>query len=217
MGAGKQSTHGTAHRQSWGAQYALDGDSGCTTARCLANPSLLLGVGHHRRSSRGASAQVSQWHISTTSSRSMRLLYANMSSAQQAAYVAAGRNAGYRYQLKSVSLPYSIRQGVTYTPAITWAQTGSAPTYDPWRVRLVLRNGLGTQVWTGESALDLRGLAVGTKTDRPQMRVSGLTPGRYQLLVEVLDPSGYSAPMHLANTGRTSSGAYPVGWLRVRQ
>ncbi len=163
------------------------------------------------------SAQVSQWHISTTSSRSMRLQYADMSSAQQAAYVAAGRNAGYRYQLKSVSLPYSIRQGVTYTPAMTWAQSGSAPTYDPWRVRLVLRNGLGTQVWTGESALDLRGLAVGTKTDRPQMRVSGLTPGRYQLLVEVLDPSGYSAPMHLANTGRTSSGAYPVGWLRVRQ
>ena len=80
----------------------------------------------------------------------------------------------------------------------------------------MLRDGAGARVWSGESTLDLRTLATGTKTDRPQMSVSGLTRGRYQLLVEVLDPSGYSAPMHLANTGRTSAGSYPVGWLRVR-
>ena len=44
----------------------------------------------------------------------------------------------------------------------------------------------------------------------------GLREGRYDVSVTVVDPTGYSAPMYLANAGRSSSGDYRAGSVSVR-
>ena len=95
----------------------------------------------------------------------------------------------------------------------SWLNQGSAPTYDRWDVRLTFaRRGRETTVSLGQQ---LRGVTHASRRSRT-VSVRGLRPGRYDVLVSVVDPTGYSAPMHLANAGRTSSGAYRVGAVRVR-
>ena len=95
----------------------------------------------------------------------------------------------------------------------SWVNQGSAPTYDRWDVRLTFaRNGTATTVSLGEQ---LRGV-IDSSRRRTRIAVPGLRKGRYDVSVSVVDPTGYSAPMHLANRGRTSSGAYRVGSVSVR-
>ena len=48
--------------------------------------------------------QVTKWHVSTTSSHNMRLMYADMTPAQKAAYIKATSNAGYRYAVTRLSV-----------------------------------------------------------------------------------------------------------------
>ncbi len=122
--------------------------------------------------------------------------------------------AGYRIRARSVSLPTRFTGGSRIVVRTAWANHGTAPTYDPWEVRLtfVRRGGgrrvvvpLGRQV-TGLIGLAQRNARVGT---------SRLRPGRYDVLLSVIDPTGYSAPMRLANLGSTADGACRVGAVAV--
>jgi hypothetical protein len=97
----------------------------------------------------------------------------------------------------------------------SWVNQGSAPTYDRWRVELgFVRTSTGRTV-TRSLGQPLHGL-VGSGRSTARLRTSGLARGRYDVVLRVVDPAGYSAPMHLANAGRTSLGGYRVGSVRVR-
>ena len=48
--------------------------------------------------------QVTKWHVSTTSSRNMRLMYEDMTPTQKSAYIKATSNAGYRYAVTRLSV-----------------------------------------------------------------------------------------------------------------
>jgi len=95
-----------------------------------------------------------------------------------------------------------------------WTNDGTAPTYDAWDVRLTLRAATGGSV-TRSLGQPLRGL-VGSRTRRATLDTSGLAKGTYDVFLGVVDPSGYAAPMRLANSGRTSRGTYRVGTVGVR-
>ena len=139
--------------------------------------------------------------------------HASLDARQRAAYATALATAGYRLRLRSLTLPRSIDAGDRVAVRTSWVNQGSAPTYDRWDVRLTFaRNGKATTVSLGEQ---LRGV---TDTSRLRARVAvpGLRRGRYDVPVSVVDPTGYSAPMYLANAGRTSTGAYRVGSVSVR-
>ena len=97
-----------------------------------------------------------------------------------------------------------------------WANAGSAPTYDDWKVVLRVRDRDGTTVATRDLGIDLRRLLPG-RADAigRSLRLPKLPSGRYDLAVAVLDPSGYLAPMNLAIQGRAADGSYRVGSVRV--
>lgn len=95
-----------------------------------------------------------------------------------------------------------------------WANQGTAPTYDAWDVRLTFVHTATGRSVTRSLGQQLRGL-VRTSQRRAMVRTSGLRAGRYDVFVSVVDPSGYSEPMHLANAGRSASGAYRVGVVKV--
>ena len=75
--------------------------------------------------------QVRAHHVSTTSSHNMRLTYDQMSAAQKAAYEEAVRSAGYRYAVTRATVS-SVSPGQPFQVDLAVANTGSAPTYDPW-------------------------------------------------------------------------------------
>ena len=153
--------------------------------------------------------QVRQFHVSTLSSGNMPWTYDALTPAQRSAYATALATAGYRLRLRSLTLPRSINAGDRITVRTSWLNQGSAPTYDRWDVRLTFaRNGRSTTVSLGEQ---LRGV---TDSSRRRTRVScrGLAKGRYDVLVSVVDPTGYSRRC----TSPTPAGppSAPTAWGR---
>ncbi len=159
--------------------------------------------------------QARRFHISTLSSGNMPWSLASLSAKQRSKYAKALATAGYRIRARSVRLPDRFAAGSKVTVKTSWMNQGTAPTYDTWDVRLTfVHAATGTSVVTSLGH-PLKGL-MGKKVRRATIRTSGLARGRHKVFLSVVDPSGYSAPMHLANAGRTAAGAYRVGVVKVR-
>jgi len=156
-------------------------------------------------------AQVTKWHVSTTSSENMRLKYAAMTSTQQAAYTAAIRASGYRYVANKVTIGPIVR-GKQVAVTTTISNLGSAPTYDGWSVQLWLINSAGQKVWAKALAVDLRKILPGSKTTTTYLTVPTTLPkGTYAATIAVMDRLKYSAPMYLSNYSRRADGSYTLG------
>jgi len=155
--------------------------------------------------------QVKQYHISQTSSGNLRTPYSAMTTAQKASFVDAMKSAGYRYQLRSLTMPATIHSFQRVSVGLTFANVGSAPTYDRWHVLLRLRDARGRLVWWADTGVNLQTLLSGTRLDTRTVRLPQLAPGRYTVSVVVTDPVGYLAPMRLAIAGRAADGSYAVG------
>ena len=157
--------------------------------------------------------QVRRFHVSALSSGNMPWTHDDLTGTQRSAYATALATAGYRIRLRSLTLPRSVAARSRMAVRTSWVNTGSAPTYDRWDVRLSLvRRGRSVSVPLGRQ---LRGL-VDTSRRRTSVRLPAMRPGRYEVLVSVVDPTGYSRPMYLANAGRTADGSYRVGSVKVR-
>jgi len=159
--------------------------------------------------------QVKQYHVSQTSSGNFKTSYAAMTSAQKAAFVDAMKSSGYRYEVRSVTLPATLRPHSRFVVGIQLANVGSAPTYDQWHVMLQLRDAGGAVAYWADTGINLQTLLSGTRTDIRVLRLPLLATGTYTVALVVKDASGYLAPMNLAITGRTGDGAYPLGRVVV--
>ena len=67
--------------------------------------------------------------------------------------------AGYRYAVTSVTLPASAPAGSPLPITVSWANFGTAPSYDNWQVIYEVRNSAGSVVEILQSALSLRDIA----------------------------------------------------------
>lgn len=113
--------------------------------------------------------------------------------------------AGYRLQITSGSITTGTRGEI----AVSWHNTGIAPTYENWNVIYELRSG-STVVWTGTSTFKPK---LFLPTPLPVTVVdyfSNIPTGNYSLVVKVVDPSGYRQPLVLANRGRNVDGSYTL-------
>lgn len=138
-----------------------------------------------------------------------------MTATQKAAYESAVKTAGYRYAVTSVSVPSLVR-GSTASLGVTVANNGSAPIYDPRTVTFQLRSSTGAVVASSPSPIDLRTYLPGSTSGAAPLAVpSSIAKGTYTLTVLVTDPTGYLAPMRLANASSTNDGAYVVGSVSV--
>jgi hypothetical protein len=159
--------------------------------------------------------QVRQFHVSTLSSGNMPWSHSTLTARQQSAYAGALSTAGYRLKVRSVTLPDVFAAGARIPVRTAWTNQGTAPTYDPWDVRLTF-----VHAATGRSVVtslgeQLTGL-VGARARVAKVSTAGLRAGRYDVYLSVVDPTGYSEPMRLANAGRSAFGAYRVGAVKVR-
>lgn len=160
--------------------------------------------------------QVRDQHVSSVSSGNMPVPYASMSSSEQAAFRSAAKRAGYRYGVARVEVPSRLRLAKPVPVELTWTNAGSAPTYDRWAARLGLANASGKVLATAPVPTDLRSVRPGRRVSDLDVRFSGTVPsGRYSLVLQVRDPSGYAAPMRLAIRGRGAGGWYSLGKVQV--
>lgn len=128
-----------------------------------------------------------------------------------------------RYAVTSVSVPSRVRGSnaslgvmVANKLGVTVANNGSAPVYDPCTVTFQLRSSTGAVVVPSPSMIDLRTYLPGSTSGAAPLAVpSSIAKGTYTLTVLVTDPTGYLAPMRLANASAMSDGAYVVGSVSV--
>lgn len=161
-----------------------------------------------------AANQVTRYHVSTVSSGNSYQRYTDMSTKQRAGWRSSIKHAGFRYQLTRLTLPKTLRSGRSFSIRTTFANQGSAPTYDDWRVELRLVRPNGTVAGARRMRIDLRTLLSGSRAYTRNLTLDA-APGTYRLGVVVLDPTAHLAPMRLATKGRSTDGTYLVGSVRV--
>ncbi len=159
--------------------------------------------------------QVRDFHISQVSSGNLKPAYPDRSAQEQRGFRAAALAAGFRYEVRKVTVPKRIGRGDKLTVVSRWRNSGSAPTYDDWDVVLQVRDARGETVATRPLGVQLGRLLPGKRTYSSKLRLPRLPEGRYRLALSVVDPAGYLAPMNLAIQGRRADGSYPVGKVRV--
>jgi hypothetical protein len=157
--------------------------------------------------------QVKDFHVSLVSSGNMPFAYTSMTAPEQVAFLDAVMSSGYRYAPTKVEVSGVLRPGTVIQVKTDWANQGSAPTYDAWKVVLKLTNGSGSVVATLPLGTELRSLQSGTMTGADSVTLPNIPAGTYGVSIAVTDPSAYLAPMYLPLSGRTGDGAYPLGSL----
>ena len=156
-------------------------------------------------------------HASSVSSGNHPTKYAAMNATDQGLFTDAIKRSGHRYSLTSLTLGTSPAAAETMTVTTSWANAGSAPTYDQWRVDLVLRKAGGATEWATQLTGDLRtNLGRGsTATWSSQVTPPTGMSGWYDIGVRAVDTRGYLAPLRLATPGRDATGAHFVGTAYV--
>lgn len=177
------------------------------------------------------------YHVSMLSSTVP--LYENSTAMSDAIYdlwVKANKFGGYRYAMTSAALPATATAGTAVPLHVRWSNFGTAPSYDNWVIRYELRDVSGTSRQAVNSQLSLKSLAATqnytattqepasvTADDAVSLPTMGLPAGTYTVVARVMwnehKSSGTNvvamAPMNLAQAGRDSSGAYPIGTVAL--
>ncbi|WP_187776290.1 DUF4832 domain-containing protein [Antrihabitans cavernicola] len=178
-------------------------------------------------------------HVSVTSSTGFPDQFATtkMDATQFSLWANANKFSGYRYAITSASVPNSVSPGAQVPITIGWTNFGSAPTYERWQVSYEVRNSSGAAIRNVPSAMGLKTLyadqnyssvnadpASKATVDSTSIPTTGLQPGTYSIVARVAwneHKSGGTntvdfAPMALAQGGRDSSGAYPIGGFTIQ-
>jgi Domain of unknown function (DUF4832)/Concanavalin A-like lectin/glucanases superfamily len=164
--------------------------------------------------------QVQQYHVSLLSSGNFAHAYAKHTAAEQDAFIHANKTAGYRLSLDSLTLPETVAPEQDVVLVARWENVGVAPPYRAWQVLVQLRDvGSGAVVWQDRSGIDLRTLLPtgGTPVmQRDTFKLPSTVPsGTYGLALQIVEASGYGAPLQLAIAGRQPDGSYPIGQVTV--
>ena len=132
---------------------------------------------------------------------------------------------GSRFVLNHVTMPSRIATNTPFLVTSVWSNMNVTPAYNPWNIMLRLADSRGNIVWQGKSKLDLQKLMPTknsiTPTNTPIEFTerftlpSTLTTGTYALSIQVVDPSHYYEPLHLAIQGRASDGSYALGKVSI--
>ena len=158
--------------------------------------------------------QVAQYHVSMLSSGNFDF------EPSDANFQSANKISGYRYSIKSMTMPASLQPGGQFGISTKWVNSNVAPTYEKWRVYVQLRRpGTTTVAVNAGSNVDLRRiLPTGTTpatVNESYMLPANVAPGTYEVAVKVVGPNRYVRSMQLANAGKTADGAYRIGTVTV--
>jgi len=122
---------------------------------------------------------------------------------------------GFRYVISDARV---VRRGDSLEIRIGWKNIGLTPTYDAWKIRYVIEDVKGKEIWSGVSTLDLRTVLPDTKVAPgalngaiiPHADQFQKVPENGKLWLQIVDPERISPPLALSVKGRNAKGAYPL-------
>lgn len=130
--------------------------------------------------------------------------------------------AGYRLATPAARVPTTIALSQPAPVQLTWRNSGTGCTVEPWTVVWQLRNGAGAVVWSQESTLNLadivprsyKGFAIAPDvTHEDSLIVTGIATGSYTLGIQIPPLNDYTPAMSLYQEGASGTGAarwYPL-------
>jgi hypothetical protein len=123
---------------------------------------------------------------------------------------------GYRYVLKTVSMPESANPGTTLSVSITVENKGIAPFYFDWPLVLYIVDDTDAAVFQTEVAIDIRNWLPGTNQDAANIDLpANLPSGKYKVKFAIHDPDTDVPGVLFANEGKDDSDRYLVANLTV--
>ena len=163
-----------------------------------------------------ASGQIAQFHVGNIGNGNMAPLR-SFSVGEQRQWELNNAHSGYRFVPDHLAMPSRLSAGSQFALVSNWSNVGVTPAYNPWDVTLQLRSARGTTVWSGTSKLDLEHFLPGTQSITDTFTLGHVAPGRYRVVLVVLDPQHYYSPLALAVAQRAFDGSYPIGSVVVRR
>ncbi|NHZ79876.1 DUF4832 domain-containing protein [Massilia sp. CCM 8695] len=140
-----------------------------------------------------ARAQASEFHISSVGNANFALSkpdnqrWLSLTEPERHDMLMLGREAGYRYSVDSSWV--SLTGDGQLTLAATFRNSGNAPAYEPWNVRLEIVDAGGVARWSASVPVAMNSLAGGGVTTSVQSswRVPALAAGSYALRLVARD------------------------------
>lgn len=126
------------------------------------------------------------------------------------------RLAGYRFVLRDLSHPTSVKRGANLDVTMKWANVGVGKLYRPFKLHLSLFDAAGQQAFDAEAKADPRDWLPGERDLAVTLQLPAtLKPGEYSLAVALMDPSGQRPPLRLAMDAPEQAGRYTVSTVKV--
>ena len=126
------------------------------------------------------------------------------------------RLAGYRFVLRELAHPLSVRRGADLGLKMKWANVGVGKLYRPFKLRLSLLDAGGQPAFSADAKADPRDWLPGEHDLVETIAVPPeLKPGEYTLAVALADPTGQHPPLRLAMDAPGQAGRYAVSKVKV--
>jgi hypothetical protein len=119
---------------------------------------------------------------------------------------------GYRFELRRIEYPRSVRAGANTPIHMWWVNTGVAPVYRPYVLALQLK---GQREASIEIPADVRKWLPGDTLVEEDVPIPDLPAGEYHVRVALLDPRTRRPAIALAIAGRAADGWYDLGSVAV--
>jgi hypothetical protein len=127
------------------------------------------------------------------------------------------RRAGYRFVLREVTYPASVKPGAALALGMSWANVGVGKLYRPFQLRVLLLNSEGQEAASHTASADPREWLPGDRNLTESMAVPASLPaGDYSVAVVLVDATGQRPPLRLAFDAPETAGRYTVGRVQVR-
>jgi hypothetical protein len=124
------------------------------------------------------------------------------------------RKIGYRFVLRKLEYPASVRAGQMAMFRMWWLNAGVAPVYRDYVMAIEFRSPAESRIIRTDA--DIRKWLPGDAVFEDTIHVpDDLKPGAYRVRVALLDPGALAPAIRLAIEGRQQDGWYDLGAITV--
>jgi hypothetical protein len=149
-----------------------------------------------------------RWHVTSLNVKSSAI-----PAEWKSAFDDFQKRMGYRFELRRIEYPSSVRAGSDAGFHMWWVNAGVAPVYRPYVLALQFH---GREDAVVELPVDVRKWLPGDALADPTVAIPNVPAGEYQVRVALLDPRTRKPAIALGIAGREPDGWYKLGAIAIR-